>query len=59
MPTSGLWVCLVTILQLTTFVLWKRVDSIPHPLGYSLVTIYMRPYSTMALDERASEQVMS
>ena len=36
--TSGVQVYPVTISQLTMFGLWKRLDSIPHPVGRSVVT---------------------
>ena len=42
--TSRVRVGPVTILQLTTFGLWKRMDSIPHPSGRSLVTRPVLPW---------------
>ena len=58
-PTIGVRVCPVNISQLTTFVPWKRMDSIPHPLGRSLVTRPMTPWYPPDLDWRAAEQVTS
>ena len=56
-PTSQVPVGPVTVSQLTMFILWKRMDSIPHPTGRSLVNIPTPHRDTLALDGRATKHV--
>ena len=49
----------VTILQLTTFVSWKHVDSISHPLDRYLVTRPTQPWDTQVLAGHAFKYVTS
>ena len=49
----------VTILQLTKLVPWKRMDSVPDPLGRSLVTRTIPPWAPSALDGHAFKHVTS
>ena len=58
-PMSGVQVGLVTILQLNMFGPWKRVDSIPHPLGQYLVTRPTPPWPPLALYGRTFGHVTS
>ena len=58
-PTSGVRVGQVTILQLTKFGPWKRVDSILQLSGRSPVTIPMPPWSPPALDGCSKKHVTS
>ena len=53
--TSGIRVGPVTILQITTFGLWKRVDSTSYPSGRSLVSRPIPPWYPLALDGPAFE----
>ena len=49
----------VTISQLITFGLWRRMDLIPHPLGRSSNTNTMPTCAPPALEGCATEHVMS
>ena len=48
----------MTISQLTIFGPWKRMDSIPHPLGRSLITRPTPPWAPPSLDGIAAEHSM-
>ena len=56
-PTSGVWVDPVTILHLTMFGPWKRVDSTPHPSVRILVTRPTPPWDPPEIYGRAFKHV--
>ena len=49
----------LTSSQLTTFGLWKHVDSRLHPIGRSHETSTIPPCAMLDLDDRCTKQTMS